>query len=254
MSFNSVTSGLGAPVNHTTNTVQNVGDQATKPVTKTVNETANETANEVTKPVSKTVSDATSSLPGTFPRDEPPTNRKNNVTIPSFSELWASFLAWMKGLIPRGVDIFEAAVRRFIQWLIPPERQAKLYKASMEHPIAATFVTCQLLCVGIPFILFIAGTLLFAAVALLVWVVLSILLLGPLMLVASLMGASLWGWGWFVFGLVRWLDRLVLGGMVERYWQAQLAQQKAEEDQQKETEGTGGGEAQKETNEEKRDG
>ncbi|KAL4998745.1 hypothetical protein BDV10DRAFT_166164 [Aspergillus recurvatus] len=247
MSLNTVTSGLGAPVSQTTNTVQNVGDQATKPVTKTVNET--------TKPVTQTVNDTTSSLPGTFPRDEPPTNQKNNVTIPSFRELWDSFIAWMKGLIPRGVDIFEAAVRRFIQWLIPPERQAKLYKASMEHPIAATFVTCQLLCVGIPFILFIAGTLLFAAVALLVWVVLSILLLGPIMLVASLMGVSLWGWGWFVFGLVRWLDRLVLGGMMERYWQAQIAQQKAEEEQEKEEKGgEGEGEARRETNEEKRDG
>ncbi|KAL4910988.1 hypothetical protein BDW74DRAFT_4503 [Aspergillus multicolor] len=244
MSLNTVTSGLG----QATNTAQSVGDQATKPVTKTVNDT--------TKPVTKTVNDTTSSLPGTFPKDEPPTNQKNNVTIPSFKDLWAQFMAWMKGLIPRGVDIFEMAVRRFIQWLIPPERQAKLYKASMDHPIAATFVTCQLLCVGIPLILFIAGTLLFAAVALLVWVVLSILLLGPIVLVASLMGVSLWGWGWFVFGLVRWLDRLVLGGMMERYWQAQIAQQKAEEEEKEKEkeEREGGAGVEKETNEEKRDG
>ncbi len=119
-----------------------------------------------------------------------------------------------------------------------------MYKAAMEHPIAATFVTCQLICVGIPLILFVAGTLLFAAVAILVWVVLSALILGPIVLVASLMGVSLWGWGWFLFGLVRWLDRLMLGGMMERLWKAQLQQQKEEMEQEG---------LQKETDEEKRD-
>ncbi|KAL4810945.1 hypothetical protein BDV18DRAFT_128302 [Aspergillus unguis] len=236
MSLNTVTSGLGQatqPLSQTTSTVQSTADQATKPVTNTVNETA-------------------SSIPGTFPKDEPPTNRQNNVTVPSMSEMWSNFVAWLKGLIPRGVDIFEAAVRRFIQWLIPPERQVKMYKAAMEHPIAATFVTAQLICVGIPLILFIAGTLLFAAVAGLVWVLLSILILGPIVLVASLMGVSLWGWGWFVFGLVRWLDRLVLGGMMERFWKAQVVQQQAEEAQEKGEEGEGEG-GLKETNEEKRD-
>ncbi|BCS24072.1 seipin co-factor family protein [Aspergillus puulaauensis] len=233
MSLNSVTSGLGAPVSQATGNVQN-------------------TVSETTKPVTNTVSDTTSDLPGTFPKDEAPTNRQNNVTIPSASELWTSIIAWVKGLIPRGVDIFEAAVRRFIQWLIPQERQAAMYKAAMEHPIAATFVTCQLICVGIPLILFVAGTLLFAAVAMLVWVVLSILILGPIVLIASLMGVSLWGWGWFLFGLVRWLDRLVLGGMMERLWKAQLQQQREEmEEENSEKEKQEG--VQKETDEEKRD-
>lgn len=103
---------------------------------------------------------------------------------------------------------------------------------------------------GIPLILFVAGTLLFAAVAGLVWVLLSILILGPIVLVASLMGVSLWGWGWFLFGLVRWLDRLVLGGMMERFWKAQIAKQQAEEGEKQEGGGQG---ATKETDEEKRD-
>ncbi|KAL4929932.1 seipin co-factor family protein [Aspergillus undulatus] len=228
MTLNTVTSGVsaaGAPVSQVTDTAQN-----------TVNQTAGT--------AQKTVSDASSSLPGTFPKDEPPTSQKNNVTMPSFTEMWSNFIAWLKGLVPRGIDVFEAAVRRFVNWLLPPERQAAIYKASVEHPIASTFVIAQLICVGIPFVLFVAGTLLFAAVAMLVWALLSILILGPIVLVASLMGVSLWGWGWFVFGLVRWLDKLVLGGMMERFWKARYQEQKAEEEA-KEPKGT---------NEEKRDG
>ncbi|KAL5341336.1 hypothetical protein BJX70DRAFT_359420 [Aspergillus crustosus] len=250
MSFNSVSSGLSAPVSSTTNTVSNTAS----------------TASTATKPVTNTVKDTTSSLPGTFPKDEPPTNQKNNVTIPSWSSLWGSFSSWLRTLIPRGVDLFEAAVRRFINWLIPPDRQAEMYKTAMEHPIAATFLACQLLCVGIPLILFVAGTLLFAAVALLVWVLLSILILGPIFLVASLLGVGLWGWGWFLFGLVWWLDRLVLGGMMNRFWVQQMQARKAEEEAEEEAKkggenenegegGSGGAEKkEKETNEAKRDG
>ncbi|KAI9369920.1 hypothetical protein BJX61DRAFT_122191 [Aspergillus egyptiacus] len=211
MSLNTITSGVGAPVSQTTSNVQN-----------TVNETA--------KPISQTVSDTTDDLPGTFPNEEQPTNQQNRVTIPSIAELWADFLTWVKTFVPRGVDIFEAAVRRFMLWLIPPERQAKMYKAAMEHPIAATFVMAQLLCCGIPLVLFIAGTMLFAGVAVVAWVILSCLILGPIILVASLMGVSLWGWGWFVFGLVRWLDRLVLGGVMERYWMAQIRKEEQQEE------------------------
>ncbi|KAL2857196.1 hypothetical protein BJY01DRAFT_159620 [Aspergillus pseudoustus] len=236
MSFNTVTSGVGQATGQATNTVQST----TKPATDTVQST--------TKPVTDTVQSTTSSaVPGAFPGEEPPTNAKNNVTMPSFSEIWTNFMAWLKGLIPRGIDIFEAAVRRFVTWLIPPERQAAMYRAAMEHPIASTFIAAQLLCVGVPLVLFIAGTLIFAAVAMIVWVVLSLLILGPIMLVASLMGVSLWGWGWFVFGLVRWLDRLFLGGMMERYWIAAVKKEKEEEEtrerekeeQEKEKEGGG---------------
>ncbi|KAL3465566.1 hypothetical protein BJX64DRAFT_252653 [Aspergillus heterothallicus] len=227
MSLNTVNSGLGQATGQATNTVQST----TKPATDTVQSTASST------------------VPGAFPKEEPPTNAKNNVTMPSFSQIWTDFVAWLKGLIPRGIDIFEAAVRRFVTWLIPPERQAAMYKAAIEHPIAATFIAAQLLCVGIPLVLFIAGTLIFAAVAMIVWVVLSLLILGPIMLVASLMGVSLWGWGWFVFGLVRWLDRLFLGGMMERYWIAAVekekeeeeAREKEKEEQEKEKEKEGGG-------------
>ncbi|KAL4869473.1 hypothetical protein BDV12DRAFT_167801 [Aspergillus spectabilis] len=235
MSLNTATSSLSAPVSSTTNTVSNNASSATKPVTNIVKDT-------------------TSSLPGTFPKDEPPTNQKNNITIPSWTSVRTSFTTWLKTLIPRGIDIFETAVRRFINWLIPPARQEEMYKTAMEHPIAATFLACQLLCVGIPLILFVAGTLLFAAVALIVWIVLSILILGPIFLVASLLGVGLWGWGWFLFGLIWWLDRLVLGGVMNRFWVQQMQARKAEEEAEKKAkqgESEGG---EKETNEEKRDG
>ncbi|KAL4878467.1 hypothetical protein BJY04DRAFT_196078 [Aspergillus karnatakaensis] len=233
MSLNTVTSGLGAPLSETTNTVSNTATSATKPVTNTVKDT-------------------TSNLPGTFPKDEPPTNQKNNVTMPSWSSMWSNFTTWLKSLIPRGVDIFETAVRRFINWLIPPQRQAEMYKTAMDHPIAATFLACQLLCVGIPLVLFVAGTLIFAAVAMIVWVVLSLLILGPIFLVASLLGVGLWGWGWFFFGLVWWLDRLVLGGMMNRFWVQQMQARKAEEEAEEKAKQ--GETEEKETNEEKRDG
>ncbi|KAJ0419334.1 hypothetical protein BJY00DRAFT_165979 [Aspergillus carlsbadensis] len=219
MSLNTVTSGLGQATNQATNTVSST----TKPATDTVQNT--------TKPVTDTVTSTTNSaLPGAFPKDEPPTNERNNVTIPSWSAIWTNFITWLKGLIPRGIDIFEAAVRRFVTWLIPPERQAAMYRTAIEHPIAATFLAAQLLCVGIPLVLFIAGTLIFAAVAMIVWVVLSLLILGPIVLVASLLGVSLWGWGWFVFGLVRWIDRLFLGGVMERFWIANVQREKEEEE------------------------
>ncbi|KAL2815608.1 hypothetical protein BDW59DRAFT_166755 [Aspergillus cavernicola] len=255
MSLNTAATGLGG-VKQTTDNAQNTVSKTTKPVTKPVKQTTDttqNTVNQTTKPVEKTISDTASNanIPGSFPAEEPPTNQKNNVTVPPVSELWTTFLAWLKGLIPRGVDIFEAAVRRFVNWLIPPERQAKMYKAAMEHPIAATFLAAQLICCGIPLVLFIAGTLLFAAVAAIVWVLLSILILGPIMLVASLMGVSLWGWGWFLFGLVRWIDRLLLGGIMERFWLAQIQSQKEEEEEEKEQKEEGDGGDEKKGNEEK---
>ncbi|KAL3474638.1 hypothetical protein BJX99DRAFT_231362 [Aspergillus californicus] len=251
MSLNNVTSGLGGPAKQATDQIQNTASQTTKPVSEATKPVQN-TVSQTTKPVQKTVSDTTSgAIPGAFPKEEPPTNQKNNITVPSISELWTSFIVWIKGLVPRGIDIFEAAVRRFVQWLIPPERQAQMYKAAMEHPIAATFLTAQLICCGIPLVLFIAGTLLFAAVAGLVWVLLSILILGPIMLVASLMGVSLWGWGWLLFGLVRWLDRLFLGGVMERYWVSQLKRQKEEEEEEKKEKDGGEGGDEKEATQEK---
>jgi hypothetical protein len=45
-----------------------------------------------------------------------------------------------------------------------------------------------------------------------------LLILGPILLVASMMGISLWGWGWILFGLVKWVDQMFLDGMITRFW------------------------------------
>lgn len=66
--------------------------------------------------------------------------------------------------------------------------------------------------------MFLAGVFVFAAVALILWAVLSLLILGPVLLVASMMGVSLWGWGWIFYGLLRWIDQRFLGGMISRFW------------------------------------
>ncbi|KAJ5239875.1 hypothetical protein N7468_004494 [Penicillium chermesinum] len=46
------------------------------------------------------------------------------------------------------------------------------------------------------------------------------------------MGVSLWGWGWVVYGLVKWIDQKFLGGMLNKFWFSKVqAQSKAEGDQ-----------------------
>ena len=95
-----------------------------------------------------------------------------------------------------------------------------MYEAILKRPIASSFIICQLVCCGVPLLVFLAGVFLFAAVAVLLWAVLSLLLAGPILLVASMMGVSLWGWGWVLYGLVKFIDQHFLGGTITRFWLA----------------------------------
>ncbi|KAF7114443.1 hypothetical protein CNMCM5793_008747 [Aspergillus hiratsukae] len=185
MSLNTVTGGLnkGIPTDTVTNATSGSVNQTTKQL--------NNTTQNVTD----------SAMPGEFPSDD----KKYDQPAPdiTFSSLWSSFKTWLFSFFPSLIDRFENWIKGLIAWILPPPRQAKIYEAILNRPIASSFIICQLFCCGVPLLVFLAGVFLFAAVAVLLWAVLSLILAGPILLVASCMGVSLWGWGWVLYGLVR---------------------------------------------------
>jgi hypothetical protein len=206
MSLNTATSGLTGrlPKNDTVDSLT-TGDIASS-------------VHQQQQQVSATANNLTGSvLPGGFPED----GNENDSTSTS---LFSSITQWIQQLIFTTLDKFESGVKWFICWLFPPPRQAALYDTVLSRPIATTFVICQLICCGVPLLVFLSGLFLFAAVATLLWAVLSFLILGPILLVTSLTGLSLWGWGWIVYGLVKWIDQKYLGGMITRFWLSQAQQ------------------------------
>ncbi|KAJ5683390.1 hypothetical protein N7462_006555 [Penicillium macrosclerotiorum] len=153
------------------------------------------------------------------PSDDAP--RKDDDGPPpeiSFNALWTGIRQWFGGLVPTAFDRFEALVQWLVERYLPPARQGALFQAAADRPISATFVVCQAICCGVPLLVFLAGVFVFAAVSLLLWAVLSLLVLGPVLLVSSMMGVSLWGWGWIAFALVKWVDQTFLGGLLSRFW------------------------------------
>ncbi|KAJ5211805.1 uncharacterized protein N7498_003451 [Penicillium cinerascens] len=208
MSLDSVTSGLGKglPVN-----------QVTDKATGSVKTLANDPVQGVSD-TTKTVTDPI--IPGEFPADDAAEKKYDGAQQPevNFTALWASFSQWCAGLFPQAVDMFEY----FVQWVVnryfPPPKQAAMYEAMLNRPIASTFLVCQAICCGVPLLVFLVGVVVFAIVSVILWALLSLLILGPILLVASMMGISLWGWGWILYGLVKWVDQMFLGGMITRFW------------------------------------
>lgn len=235
MSLDPVTSGLGKGLQ----TGGQVGGQATD----TVKSVANEPVQQVT--------DTTNALgdniiPGEFPSDDA-ADQKYEGEQPanvSFTSLWTSFSAWVTGLVPRAFDGFENFIRWLVQKYLPPPKQAAIYEAALKRPIASTFLVCQAICCGVPLLVFLVGVAIFAVVAVVLWAVLALLILGPILLVASMMGVSLWGWGWVLYGLVKWVDQKFLGGMITRFWspqgQGEQGKESMEEDEDGNADGDGG--------------
>ncbi|KAJ6169009.1 hypothetical protein N7497_001852 [Penicillium chrysogenum] len=120
--------------------------------------------------------------------------------------------------IPRALDYFESCIQSLVASLLPPPRQAAIYEAALKRPAATSLIVCQMICCGVPILVFLAGVLVFAAVSILLWAVLSLLILGPVLLVTSMMGMCMWGWGWILYGLVKWVDQRFLGGVIARFW------------------------------------
>jgi hypothetical protein len=176
--------------------------------------------------VSATATDlAGSGIPGGFPGDEAAIDSKDQGSPPSQS-LLALLTDLVKSMIPTALDTFESGLQWFICWLFPPPRQAAVFEAALSRPMVTSFLICQLICCGLPLLVFLAGTFLFAAVAVLLWAILAFLILGPIILVASMAGVSLWGWGLVVYALVKWADKLFLGGMIHRFWFSQARQER----------------------------
>ncbi|KAJ6005019.1 hypothetical protein N7540_012818 [Penicillium herquei] len=221
MSLDSVTSGVTSGVNNripinklestTTRNVKNI-PKLDRPVKQ-----INKSTKDLTDPI----------IPGEFPRDEgQPRTQHDPAPVEG---LWSSVTGWMSSLFPQAMDRFENLVKWLVEYILPPAKQGQMYDAALKRPIASTFIVCQIICCGVPLLIFLAGVFLFAAVAVLLWAVLSLLILGPVLLVASMMGVSLWGWGWILYGLVGWVDQKFLGGLISRFWLPRIQAQSDEE-------------------------
>jgi hypothetical protein len=156
-------------------------------------------------------------IPGGFPSDEASPNNEEAIEI-SISSIWSTIAAGLSTLFPQAFDGFESGISGLVCWLLPPPRQAAIYEAALKRPTATTFIVCQFICCGVPLLVFLAGIVVFAAIAILLWATLSLMFLGPVLLVTSMMGVSLWGWGWIFYGLMKWVDQRFLGGMLTRFW------------------------------------
>ena len=49
-----------------------------------------------------------------------------------------------------------------------------------------------------------------------------------------MMGVSLWGWGWILYGLVKWVDQRFLGGIITRFWLSRVQTQDGQDGQEEE--------------------
>lgn len=210
--------------------VDNVESTATDNVQSLAREPVQQVC-ETTKPLHEPV------IPGEFPSEDGPRHDGPQPEI-SFASIWSTFSTWMSSLVPQTFDSFESTIHWLVNWLLPPPKQAQLYEAALNRPIASTFVVCQLICCGVPLLVFLAGLFIFAVVAVLLWAVLSVLILGPILLVASMMGVSLWGWGWIAYGLVKWVDQRFLGGMITRFWLPRVQQGQDQSQDQSQDDGS----------------
>lgn len=201
MSLNTVTKGFGSATGNLNKTV----DSARKgDVPSTVKQTK--------KQVDTSTKDLTGvSVPGEFPDNDRANDKKAQempqVSIPSISSMFQYMM-----------DKFESTVKDFISRYLPQQRQEAIYKSAMSRPMATTFIICQLICCGVPLLVFMAGVFIFAAVAILLWAILSLLVLGPVLLVTGCSGFLMWGWGWLFYSFIKWVDQRFLGGVLSRFF------------------------------------
>jgi hypothetical protein len=186
------------------------------------------------KKLNQTTKDLTDpAIPGQFPSDDAPPKGQGIDNNISFSSIWSTIKSWFCTLFPQAFDYFESLIQKLVAWLLPPPRQAAMYEAALKRPAATTLIICQMICCGVPLLVFLAGVFVFAAVSILLWAVLSLLILGPVLLVTSMMGVSLWGWGWILYGLVKWVDQRFLGGMITRFWLSHTPSEPSEKEEEK---------------------
>ncbi|KAJ5484292.1 hypothetical protein N7453_012246 [Penicillium expansum] len=195
MPLDNVTSGVTGQL--PTDKVQSTTSGVVK---KSAPKKLNRTTKDLTDPV----------IPGQFPADDAPQKARVSTTISRSHRYGPASQHETGRLAP------------------PPPRQAAIYEAALKRPAATTLIVCQMICCGVPLLVFLAGVFVFAAVSILLWAILSLLILGPVLLVTSMMGMSLWGWGWILYGLVKWVDQRFLGGIIARFWLPQTQSESAD--------------------------
>ncbi|KAE8367737.1 hypothetical protein BDV27DRAFT_154627 [Aspergillus caelatus] len=80
------------------------------------------------------------------------------------------------------------------------------------HPVIATLLVAQFVCSCVPIGLFIAGAVIVASLAVALYSCVAVLVLAPVVIGTSILGFCVWGWGWVVFVVGRWVLGVVVDG------------------------------------------
>ncbi|KAK6813882.1 hypothetical protein RU639_010587 [Aspergillus parasiticus] len=80
------------------------------------------------------------------------------------------------------------------------------------HPVIATLLLAQFVCSCVPIGLFVAGAVIVASLAVALYSCVAVLVLAPVVIGTSILGFCVWGWGWVVFVVGRWVLGVVVDG------------------------------------------
>ncbi|KAJ1706047.1 hypothetical protein AFGD_010273 [Aspergillus flavus] len=80
------------------------------------------------------------------------------------------------------------------------------------HPVIATLLLAQFVCSCVPIGLFVAGAVIAASLAVALYSCVAVLVLAPVVIGTSILGFCVWGWGWVVFVVGRWVLGVVVDG------------------------------------------
>lgn len=110
--------------------------------------------------------------------------------------------------------------------LLPSEQHRTVLKTTItNHPYLTTLLLTQLIFTSIPITLFLAGIAVTASLAASVFACLALLVLGPVLIFASLLGLWAWGFGWVMWVVGGWVWRVLEGkegdadGVVKGGWE-----------------------------------
>lgn len=80
------------------------------------------------------------------------------------------------------------------------------------HPVIATLLVAHFVCSCVPIGLFVAGAVIVASLAVALYSCVAVLVLAPVVIGTSILGFCVWGWGWVVFVVGRWILGAVVDG------------------------------------------
>ncbi|KAA8643848.1 seipin co-factor family protein [Aspergillus tanneri] len=144
-------------------------------------------------------------VPGQFKPG--PNNENEKDTKPHTNEVPADFIAkWLEETVPIILHRLETDIIKFLSPVYPDLAQTGLYNAAAAQPASSSFLICQLICCGVPFLVQFLGMFAVSFVTGCLQMVLWLLVLVPTLFVAGLTGCFIWGFGWFIYWLIRWID------------------------------------------------